>query len=306
MKKLFVKYRLWKFVYFIKGFSNLWVLPPRIYLQLKYFKYHKRFINFSSPTTLNEKIQCLKLYCRSNDLSKFADKEESKKIIKKILGPKGVLETLEIYKSSHQISFENLKYPCVIKTNHGSGDFSLLKTCPNITEQEKIKFQLFKSMNRSLSFEKKEFQYKNIDPKILVEKMLLDSEGKIPPDYKVHCFNGSPEFIYVTTGRDGDTFRGVYSLDWEPLPFIWSHFDKNGKTKYRFQNNLIKPKNLKQIIKTAKDLANTVNVPYVRVDLFNIEQKRLVFGEFTFHHMSGFAPITPFERDLKLGSKLYL
>ena len=37
------------------------LIPDRIYLQIVYFKHFRRFINFNSPKTFNEKIQWLKL-----------------------------------------------------------------------------------------------------------------------------------------------------------------------------------------------------------------------------------------------------
>ena len=41
--------------------------------------------------------------------------------------------------------------------------------------------------------------------------------------------------------------------------------------------------------------------PHLRVDLYNINQEHIVFGELTFYHGSGFEKFYPEEWDYKLG-----
>jgi len=41
--------------------------------------------------------------------------------------------------------------------------------------------------------------------------------------------------------------------------------------------------------------------PHVRVDLYNINQEKIIFGELTFYHGSGFEKFYPEEWDLKFG-----
>lgn len=36
---------------------------------------------------------------------------------------------------------------------------------------------------------------------VLIEEILLNAEGKIPTDYKFHCFDGKVKFIQIDTGR---------------------------------------------------------------------------------------------------------
>lgn len=300
------KLSLWKLYYLFQAVYKLRFLPDKLFLQLKFYRYQKKFIDFKNPKSFNEKIQFLKLYDRKQSYHLYADKENSKQIAKEVLGKDGVLKTQYTFDSVGEISFEKLNFPCVIKTNKGSGDFFLLRSIPNPRYRDSILFSLAKSLERDLYLEKREYQYKNIIPKIIVEDMLLDSKKNIPQDYKVHCFNNKPEFIYVTTGREGNTYRGIYDLNWKPINMIWSHLDKSGKPEYNFKNDIPKPKNLNEIIDCSKQLAHLVPSPYIRIDLFNVDEQRLVFGEFTFHHMSGYAPIFPFEKDLYFGSRLHI
>jgi hypothetical protein len=301
---MILKKYAWRIYYLIQSVFRLRILPDNLYAKFFFKKYMGYWIDLKNPKTLNEKIQYIKLNERKTIYTMLADKIKSKEFVKDILGKNIIIENQKIYNREYEIDFDNLKYPCVIKTNHGSGDFYLAMKRPKKEYEEKIKFNFYKAINRNLYLEKKEWQYKNIKPKILVESMLLDSKGLIPPDYKIHFFNKKAVFIYVTIGRENNTYRGVYDLNWNPLNFSWTHLDKNNNPKYKFDNNLPRPKNLDNIIETAQLIAAKIDSSYVRIDLFNIDQEKIKFGEITFHHMSGFAPITPFHWDLKLGSKL--
>ena len=44
--------------------------------------------------------------------------------------------------------------------------------------------------------------YSKIPPKVLIEKMLIDSNGNVPKDYKIHCFNkNNTKLIMVDSDR---------------------------------------------------------------------------------------------------------
>ncbi|HEY0898265.1 MAG TPA: ATP-grasp fold amidoligase family protein, partial [Sphingobacteriaceae bacterium] len=64
-----------------------------------------------------------------------------------------------------------------------------------------------------------------------------------------------------------------------------------------------RPKTLEKMIELSEKIAK--DFVYVRVDWYDVDGQ-LYFGEITFHHDGGTAPILPKEWDLKLGSKLRL
>lgn len=292
--------------YILKIIVNLHFLPGRLHQKLYFKKNHGYSPNLTKPSTLNEKIIFLKLNNKENIHTTLSDKWAVKNYLKGIIDNKYLIPNLKISTHIKSIKFDELIYPCVIKSNGGSGDFHLLKEKPKELEIKNIYKKFSYGKYRSLYLEKKEWQYKNIPYKILVEPMLLDKNKNIPPDYKIHFFNGHPEFIYVTTGREKKTIRGVYDLEWNPLPFIWSKLDLNGKPIYEFDSSITKPKNLKEILELSSQIAQLAKAPYVRIDLFNIDEEKIKFGEVTFHHMSGMAPIIPLEWDFKLGKRLVL
>ena len=65
----------------------------------------------------------------------------------------------------------------------------------------------------------REYVYKNIKRKIIVEELILDDSKEIPNDYKIFCFNGKPKFIQVDINRFKNHKRAFFSIEWEKLPF---------------------------------------------------------------------------------------
>ena len=94
----------------------------------------------------------------------------------------------------------------------------------NKVDWNKLRKYFRRELNSNYYHKGKEFQYKHIKPLILVEKLLLCKDNKVPSDYKVHCFNGKPEFVYITSDREGNTKRDLYTVDWKPLEFYLVNF----------------------------------------------------------------------------------
>ena len=63
-----------------------------------------------------------------------------------------------------------------------------------------------------------QWAYKDIKPRLVVEKFLEDKEVKELIDYKFYCFNGEPKFLVAQSDKLGKYF---YDLHWNFLPFSW-------------------------------------------------------------------------------------
>jgi hypothetical protein len=297
------------FKYLLKYIKNYlflgYFLSDTDYNKRLFFKSFGYYPDLNNPKTLNEKIILIKILKLNKKYYQYVDKFTSRILIGDIIGHNHLVPILFHSKSPLSLSYTFIEnnLPCIIKTNHGSGDFVILR---NKDEIDILKLKLFFSnaMKRNLDIEKREYQYSGIEKMIIIEKLLLNSDNTLPQDFKIHCFNGIPEFIYVTTGRDSiNPYRGLYSINWEPLNFKWTR-TKNNKDEYTFNNCLKKPKNLNDIISISKLIAAKFSDTYVRIDLYNIDENKVYFGEITFSHMSGLAKITPVEFDYFYGSKL--
>ncbi len=207
-------------------------------------------------------------------------------------------------KKSSEIIPENLPdTPCIIKTNHdsGGGFFVRDKLCVNWQMVRKNLSQRLKNNYYKYS---REWQYKNIEPRIIVEKLLEDKNGNIPFDYKLHCFNGKVRMISVDMGRGTDQhYRNWYNTNWVREKFKWSSPKANGKSTDPSDQDAERPTTLNEMIRLSETLAKSFS--YVRVDWYDVDGT-LYFGELTFHHDGGFRPILPKIWDKKLGSELKL
>lgn len=146
-------------------------------------------------------------------------------------------------------------------------------------------------MKLNFGFAEQEWVYDNLDPKILVEKLLKDEEGKSPEDYKVFCFNGKPKIIQVNMDRFGEHRINYYDPDWKRLDLEINHPGAS--------YDVAKPEKLDKMLELSAILAEPFN--HVRVDWY-IHENDLVFGELTFFHNSGRGIFNSREWAEKMGS----
>lgn len=261
------------------------------YLHLKCFKFPK-ILNLSNPKTFNEKIIWLKLNYHKKDNTLLADKLLVKDYVKNLIGGEYIIPTIKVFNNTSEIKIDDLPSQFVIKLNHGSGwniicrdknefDFGIMKK----------KLDIWKNINYySIG---KEYQYKNIVPKIFCEKYLENSIKNPMVDYKVFCFGGTPKYIQVDLDRFSNHKRNFFDTEWNLIPFTTLYPAGDGNTK--------KPKQLKLILEIAKILSN--GHPFSRIDLY-INSGKVFFGEITFHHGGGFEPFFPSKYDYILGENL--
>ncbi len=271
-------------------------LSDKQFVQLKYFFKFKKFPNLKVPKTLNEKIQWLKLNDRTSLHTLCADKLKVRDYIKETIGEEYLIPLVLATKNVEDIKPEKLPdYPIVIKTNHDSGTYFLIKN-KKIQNWQKIRRELKRALNRNFYYVGREWQYKNIEPMVIVEKMLLSIKGERVEDYKFECFNKKVKMINVDFNKEVKHYRNNYDKYWNLLPFLWPREFVNGK-------NINKPKRLEDMIDLAENIAQ--NFTFCRVDFYSFDDQ-IYFGEITFHPTSGFGVFLPKEKDLEFGELLKL
>ena len=117
-------------------------------------------------------------------------------------------------------------------------------------------------------------------------------------DYKFFCFNGIPQFVYVSCGLENHETAQIsfLTMDWKFADFK--------RSDYKGLINLPdKPEKFDEMFKYAKVLSK--NEKFVRVDFYEINSN-VYFGEMTFYPCSGFLPFEPAEWDLKIGKMFRL
>lgn len=271
-------------------------ISDELFLKFRYRQCIGKKLNLLNPATFNEKLQWLKLHDRKQEYTKYVDKYEIRDYIKTKIGEEYLIPMINVYDNVDEIKWDDLPDKFVLKCTHGSGcniickDKSLL----NISD---VKKQLKIWMDTNYFWSGREWPYKNVKPRIICEKYMVDESGIELKDYKFMCFNGEVKCSFVCLNRNLPTGLNVdfYDLDWKPMPF---------ERHYPNSHTVIsKPKNYDKMIEIAEKLSNDIN--FVRVDFYEINGK-LYFGEITLYPGSGFEEFTPDSYDYLLGSWIRL
>ena len=143
-------------------------------------------------------------------------------------------------------------------------------------------------------YSQRERQYKDIEPLIIVEELLLKKNGTLPSNYKLFCFNGVVKYLSLDNEIESEKYVNFYNLNWELQDLRCSY--KIGKGSYP-------PDGLNEMISIAEKLAKPFD--FVRVDLYELEGV-IYFGEMTFTPVAGFGKYKPSKWDTILGNELNL
>ncbi len=291
MKK--IKSGLFKIMY--NGYLN-WV-PDKIYLKIMHRLVLGRKINFDNPKTFNEKLQWLKLYDRKDIYTKMVDKYEAKEYVKNAIGEEYIVQTIGIYNKFEEIDFDKLPNQFVIKCTHDSGSTIVCrdKTTFNI---DKVKTKISKALKNNYFYQLREWPYKNVKPKILIEKYMESKGNKEMIDYKFFCFNEEPKFIYVSQGLENHKTAKISFFDTD---FKKEKFKREDYKE--FEELPQKPIHFEEMKRLARILAKKTT--FLRVDFYEINEK-IYFSELTFFPCGGFLPFEPKEYDSILGELIRL
>lgn len=272
-------------------------LPDSLYLKIMFRLKMGYKLNLKNPQTFNEKLQWLKLYNRKPEYTRMVDKSEAKTVAENILGKGYVIPTLGVWNKFEEIDFNSLPDSFVLKTTNGGGGGGVIicrdKSKLNlVSAAEQLKSSLKASIYRNL----KEWPYKNVKPRVLAEKFMVDESGELR-DYKFYCFNGKPKVFLVASERFSGhrTYFDYFDMEGNHLPFTQGGM-----------NNPVTPE-LPSTFEEMKQVATKLShgLPHVRIDLYSVDEK-VYFGEFTFFDSSGFEKFTPREWDNIFGGWIIL
>lgn len=261
-------------------------IPDSIYLRYMYKKIMGRRLNLKHPKTFNERLQWLKIHDRNPIYTKLVDKYEAKRIIRKKIGKKYIIPTLAVWDKVDDIDFAGLPKRFVIKCTHNSGGVVVYSE-RNQLDLKTVKSIIDKGFNSNFYWQGREWPYKNVKPRIIVEQYMCDDSSKPIvqqelSDYKFYCFNGYVDCVMVCYDRaSGDTKYYFFDQSWN-----LKRINKRG-VEAPLDFTLPKPECLDEMISIAKKLSK--GIPFVRVDLYVCDGKPY-FGEMTFYPQSGFDP----------------
>ncbi|MDL2330444.1 glycosyl transferase [Odoribacter sp. OttesenSCG-928-A06] len=249
-----------------------------------------------NPKTFNEKLQWLKLYDRNPKYINMVDKYTAKLIVSGCIGEQYVVPTIGIYDCFDDIDFDILPDKFLIKCTHDSGGVFICtdKSKLNI---KTLKNKIQKHLKKNYYYHAREWPYKDVKPRIIVEEYLFNRDNSPLVDYKFMCFNGKVKCSFVCSNRYKKEGLNVdfFDLNWEKLPF---------ERHYKNSNDIIpKPNNYEKMISLAEKLS--IGIPFLRIDFYDVNGE-IYFGEFTFSPGAGFEEFSPDSWDRKLGDWIHL
>ena len=271
-------------------------LNDAFYLKIIYYQTFNKKLDLSNPKTFNEKLQWLKLYDRNPEYTKMVDKYEVKKYVAEKIGEEYIIPSIGIYNSFDEINFNELPDQFVIKCTHDSGGIVICKDKSNFSIEEARK-KINKCMKNNYYRSWREWPYKNVKPRIIIEKYMEDDKTKELRDYKFFCFNGKVKCYKIDLDRFVEHRANYYDDNNRLLKFGEKVFPPD------FNRNVEIPKTIEKMKELARQLSQ--DIPFVRVDFYDVDGK-IYFGEITFFPGAGFEKFIPEEYDKVLGDLITL
>ena len=252
-------------------------------------------LDLNNPRTFNEKLQWLKLYNRNELFTAMVDKVAVKQIVSEKIGESFVIPTIRVYDDPSDIDFNELPKKFVMKCNHNSGGLCICKD-KNKLNTAKVIEEFKKAFAFDYYLRSREWPYKNVNRKILVEEYVQDGDSPFLPVYKFFCFDGKPVIIQtIQNDKQPNESIDYFDTDWQLLDL-----------RQNFSNSAIplrKPTHLEKMLGVVSILSE--GIPFIRVDLYVINDE-IKFSEFTFFSDSGLERFYPEKWDLELGEMINL
>lgn len=274
--------------------KNIIKISDERYLKIQYKMRLKQKLDLKNPKTFNQKLQWLKINDRNPKYTKMVDKYEVRNYIKDKIGEEYLIPLIGVFDKFDDINFDKLPNQFVMKCTHDSGGVIICRDKEKLNKEE-AKNKINKCLKRNYYYVGREWPYKNVKPRIVIEKYMSNESQSELNDYKLMCFNGKVRCSFVCSNRNTNLNVDFYDIDWKKMPF---------ERHYKNSQKIIeKPNKYEEMIKLAEKLSE--NITFVRVDFYEINNK-IYFGKLTFYPGNGTEEFTPEKYDLILGDMIKL
>lgn len=275
------------------------ILSDKMFIKLKFRHRMGYWLDEKNPKTFCEKIQWLKLNTDFPELTSLVDKVDAKAFVASIVGEQYLIPTLGVWNKFDEIDFEKLPDGFILKCAHDSSKGVVVrdKTLMDIPTMKK-RMEYFQG--KTYYLQNREYPYKNVPHRLIAEKFLVNGTDSELKDYKFYCFNGRAVFCQLIAGRTTKETIDFYDRNWVHQEFI----GLNPRVEHA-PNLEPCPQHLDEMLSVADKLASAIRMPFVRVDLYNVNGQ-VYFGELTFFPGSGLGAFKPCIWDRKLGDMIDL
>lgn len=201
-----------------------------------------------------------------------------------------------MYNSVDEIDFDELPTSFVIKCTHDSHSVFIVKD-KNKADKKLIIKGLKKHLKKNLYDFAREWPYKKVKPRIIVEELLnKDSKDDFLVDYKWFCFNGEPKVMYIGKDAGSSPSSMFFDMDYNKIDMrgVDPLMDEIPEKPIYFD----KMKEISSVLSKG--------MPHVRVDFYIDSNYKLYVGEMTFFHSAGLGRFTPESAEQMMGEFINL
>lgn len=253
----------------------LYLRHPR--LMISYFRNMGYWPQVSLPRNFNEKFLWRKVFDRDPRFPECIDKLRCKQHVSARYPDIRLPKTIWEGNDPALIPDSALAGNCVVKANHGCG-WNVLVHDGKFDRQE-LERKARKWMRRHYYGRgRMQWGYKDIEPRLFVEEMIMDAGRPVEREYKCYIAGGKCVFVYMKVGR----------FDKTPLDVVFGPDGVSRVTRCSgryFSVPFDKPQNWDLIIATAENMGKEFDS--VRCDLYEIDGE-IWFSEYTFYSEGGY------------------
>ena len=261
--------------FFLRHLRKMRFLPSKFYVGVHYEYFSGKKLDLYNPQDFNAKIEWYKVFFRPVILNQLVDKYHVRSFVEKKIGIEYLNELYAVCNKAEDIDFESLPNSFVIKANHTNGHNLIVENKDNLDKKKSVKL-LNKWLGKNQYYRRgQEWAYKDVKPKLIIEKFLKEKDKNTLVDYKFYCFDGKVKFLDVHLDRESEHKQCCYDVDFNILPFR-----KGKEDTVEFFKDFKEPSNFKEMVKLSQILGE--NLPFTRVDFYSINGQS-IFGELTFY-----------------------
>jgi len=255
--------------------------------------YRKKFGSYPNlfrPKSFGEKMQWRKLFDNNALFTVFSDKYEVRSYVEERGFGEHLVPVLWVGDDLEQLHLHALSPPFVIKSTHGWHQTIIVRDSE--FDAEAIKTEIGGWLKHCHGSNEVEPGYLKVPRRIIVEKLLMSTDGRPPNEYKLFVFDGVVQVINrIVTEHDRSAHSSFHRKNWERL--AWRGH------RNPLEGNAPQPENLQTMIDIAEGLGRGLD--HVRVDLYDCDG-RIYVGEITIYSWSGWNNLKPETADTELGS----
>jgi hypothetical protein len=270
-------------------------MPDERYLRIAYRAHMQKKLNLENPRLYTEKLQWLKLYDRDPLYTTLVDKYSVRKYVENKIGRKHLVPLYGVFNTFDEIDWEKLPDEFIMKCTHGCG-FNIICNDKSSFDFTRAKKRFNKWLSINPYWATREWPYKNVKPRIIIEKLLKNNTNPLV-DYKFYCFHGKPYYCKLQFIYQGTKYQNYMDIDFHDTGVRDEVYPPH---EYYIPR---KSKYYEQIVEIAETLSQ--GFKHVRID-FLVTDDNFYVGEFTFFTTSGYSKFTPSSFNETLGSLLTL